>query len=154
MILDFLFSIIILIMSVLGLKKGFLESFTDFLNLVVGVSLALFFYVDLSFFISQYLSINNTIIIIFSIIIIFIVSIIVLRLLTSLLLFLLDGSISTYTNINKVLGFIVGGVKGVISLILFSGLFEKYISENVYIILYNQSKILVLLEPFKDYIFK
>ena len=53
MILDFLFSIIILIMSVLGLKKGFLESFTDFLNLVVGVSLALFFYVDLSFFISQ-----------------------------------------------------------------------------------------------------
>ncbi len=81
-------------------------------------------------------------------------SIIVLRLLTSLLLFLLDGSISTYTNINKVLGFIVGGVKGVISLILFSGLFEKYISENVYIILYNQSKILVLLEPFKDYIFK
>lgn len=141
-------------MSVLGLKKGFLESFTDFLNLVVGVSLALFFYVDLSFFISQYLSINNTIIIIFSIIIIFIVSIIVLRLLTSLLLFLLDGSISTYTNINKVLGFIVGGVKGVISLILFSGLFEKYISENVYIILYNQSKILVLLEPFKDYIFK
>lgn len=141
-------------MSVLGLKKGFLESFTDFLNLVVGVSLALFFYVDLSFFISRYLSINNTIIIIFSIIIIFIVSIIVLRLLTSLLLFLLDGSISTYTNINKVLGFIVGGVKGVISLILFSGLFEKYISENVYIILYNQSKILVLLEPFKDYIFK
>mgnify|MGYP001353500638 CR=1 FL=1 len=154
MILDFLFSIIILIMSVLGLKKGFLESFTDFLNLVVGVSLALFFYVDLSFFISQYLSINNTIIIIFSIITIFIMSIIVLRLLTSLLLFLLDGSISTYTNINKVLGFIVGGVKGVISLILFSGLFEKYISENVYIILYNQSKILVLLEPFKDYIFK
>ncbi len=141
-------------MSVLGLKKGFLESFTDFLNLVVGVSLALFFYVDLSFFISQYLSINNTIIIIFSIITIFIMSIIVLRLLTSLLLFLLDGSISTYTNINKVLGFIVGGVKGVISLILFSGLFEKYISENVYIILYNQSKILVLLEPFKDYIFK
>ena len=154
MILDFLFSTIILIMSVLGLKKGFLESFTDFLNLVVGVSLALFFYVDLSFFISQYLSINNTIIIIFSIITIFIMSIIVLRLLTSLLLFLLDGSISTYTNINKVLGFIVGGVKGVISLILFSGLFEKYISENVYIILYNQSKILVLLEPFKDYIFK
>jgi len=67
MIIDLLFSMIILIMSVFGMKKGFIESFTDFLNLVVGIALALLFYVDLSFLVSQYISINATIIIIFSI---------------------------------------------------------------------------------------
>ena len=71
MIIDLLFSMIILIMSVFGMQKGFVESFTDFLSLVVGIALALLFYVDLSFLISQYISINETIIINFSIIIIF-----------------------------------------------------------------------------------
>ena len=41
-----------------------------------------------------------------------------------------------------------------VPVVLFAGIFEKYISNNVYQILYDQSKILVLLEPFKDYIFK
>lgn len=154
MIIDFLFSVIIFIMGIFGMKKGFIESFTDFLNLVVGVSLALLFYVDLSFYISQYISVSATIIIIFSLVIIFLMSIIAMRLLTSLLLFLLDGSISSYKNINIILGFIIGSVKGIITLTLFAGIFEKYISVNVYQILYGQSKILVLLEPFKDYIFK
>ena len=45
-------------MGVFGMRKGFIESLTDFLNLVVGISIALFFYVDLSFFISKYVSIN------------------------------------------------------------------------------------------------
>ena len=154
MIIDLLFLMIILIMSIFGMNKGFIESFTDFLNLVVGIILALLFYVDLSFFISQYLSINTTIIIFFSIVIIFLMSVVALRLLTSLLLFLLDGSISAYKNLNMVLGFIIGGAKGIIALILFAGIFEKYISSNVYQILYEQSNILVLLEHFKDFIFK
>ena len=80
-------------MGVFGMRKGFIESFTDFLNLVVGVSTALFFYVDLSFFLSQYVSINPTIIIFFSIGAIFVITLVILRLLTRLLLFLFDGSI-------------------------------------------------------------
>jgi hypothetical protein len=47
----------------------------------------------------------------------------------------------------------LGIFKGVISLVLFTGLFEKYISVRLYEILFEQSKILVLLEPIKDYIF-
>jgi len=141
-------------MGIFGMKKGFVESFTDFLNLVVGVSLALLFYVDLSFYISQYISVSASIIIVFALVIIFLMSIVAMRLLTSLLLFLLDGSISSYKNINMILGFIVGLVKGIITLTLFAGIFEKYISVKLYQILYGQSKILVLLEPFKDYIFK
>lgn len=153
MIIDFLFLMIFLTMGVFGMRKGFIESLTDFLNLVVGISIALFFYVDLSLFISKYVSINTTIIIFFSIGIIFAISLVILRLLTSLLLFLFDGSISSYKTLNNVLGFMSGIFKGVISLVLFTGLFEKYISVRLYEILFEQSKILVLLEPIKDYIF-
>ena len=153
MIIDFLFLMIFLTMGVFGMRKGFIESLTDFLNLAVGISIALFFYVDLSLFISKYVSINTTIIILFSIGIIFAISLVTLRLLTSLLLFLFDGSISSYKTINNVLGFMLGIFKGAISLVLFTGLFEKYISVRLYEILFEQSKILVLLEPIKDYIF-
>ena len=153
MIIDFLFLMIFLTMGVFGMRKGFIESLTDFLNLIVGISIALFFYVDLSLFISKYVSINTTIIIFFSIGIIFAISLVILRLLTSLLLFLFDGSISSYKILNNVLGFMLGIFKGAISLVLFTGLFEKYISVRLYEILFEQSKILVLLEPIKDYIF-
>ena len=153
MIIDILFLMIFLVMGVFGMSKGFIESLTDFLNLVVGISIALFFYVDLSFFISKYVSINPTIIISFCFGIIFVMSLIMLRLLTSLLLFLFDGSISTYKTLNTILGFMLGIFKGVLSLVLFAGIFEKFISVRLYEILFEQSKILVLLEPIKDYIF-
>ncbi len=153
MIIDILFIMIFLIMGVLGMRKGFIESFTDFLNLVVGIAIALFFYVDLSFFLSKYVSFNPTIIIFFSIAIIFAISLIILRLLTSMFLFLFDGSISSLNTLNKILGFILGIFKGTLSLILFTGIFEKFISVRLYEILFEQSKILVLLEPIKDYIF-
>ena len=153
MVIDFLFLMIFFTMGVFGMKKGFIESLTDFLNLAVGISIALFFYVDLSLFISKYVSINTTIIIFFSIGIIFAISLVILRLLTSLLLFLFDGGISSYRILNNVLGFMLGIFKGAISLVLFTGLFEKYISVRLYEILFEQSKILVLLEPIKDYIF-
>ena len=105
MTIDILFLMIFLIMGVFGMRKGFIESFTDFLNLIVGVSIALFFYVDLSFFISKYVSVSPTIIIFFSIGLIFTISLIVLRLLTSLLLFIFDGSVSSYKMLNMILGF-------------------------------------------------
>ena len=153
MIIDILFVMIFLIMGVFGMRKGFIESLTDFLNLVVGISIALFFYVDLSFFISKYVSINPTIIIFFSIGVIFVISLIILRLLTSLLLFIFDGSISSYKILNMILGFMLGIFKGVLSLVLFTAIFEMFISVRLYEILFEQSKILVLLEPIKDYIF-
>ena len=153
MIIDILFLMIFLIMGVFGMRKGFIESLTDFLNLVVGISLALFFYVDLSFFISKYVSINTTFIIFFSIGVIFVISLIILRLLTRLLLFLFDGSISSYKTLNMFLGFMLGIFKGALSLVLFTGIFEKFISLRLYEILFEQSTILVLLEPIKDYIF-
>ena len=61
MIIDFLFLMIFLTMGVFGMRKGFIESLTDFLNLVVGISIALFFYVDLSLFISTNFSTINSV---------------------------------------------------------------------------------------------
>ena len=107
----------------------------------------------ISFLISKYISASETIIIFFSITLIFIFSLLILRLFTSFLLFLFDGSISSYKVLNNALGFLLGGVKGILSLVLFTGIFEKYISVKLYEILFEQSKILVLLEPLKDYIF-
>ena len=52
-----------------------------------------------------------------------------------------------------ILGFMLGIFKGVLTLVLFTGFFEKFISVRLYEILFEQSKILVLLEPIKDYIF-
>ena len=78
---------------------------------------------------------------------------VILRFIASLLLFLFDGSISSYKIPNKILGFALGGIKGILSLVLFSWIFEKFISLRLYEILFEQSKILVLLEPLKDYIF-
>jgi len=52
-----------------------------------------------------------------------------------------------------ILGFFLGGIKGILSLVLFSGIFERFISLRLYEILFEQSKILVLLKPLKDYIF-
>ena len=44
------------------------------------------------------------------------------------LLFLFDGSISSYKIPNMILGFFLGGIKGILSLVLFSGIFERFIS--------------------------
>ena len=132
MVIDILFSIIILITAIFGMKKGFIESFTDFLNLVVSICVALLFYVELSYIISKYVSINGTVIVIFSILLLFIVTIILLRLTTSFLLFLFDNSFSTFKPLNSTLGFILGAIKGILSLTLFAGIFENYISLKVY----------------------
>ena len=140
-------------MGVFGMKKGFIESLTDFLNLVVGISFALFFYVDLSFLISKYVAISQTVIIFLSIGIIFAISLTALRLLTSLLLFIFDESISSYKRLNMILGFMLGIFKGSLSLVLFAGIFEKFISVRLYELLFEHSKILVFLKPIKDYIF-
>jgi len=155
MVIDFLFLMIILIMSVFGMRKGFIESFTDFLNLVVGISIALSFYVDLSFFISKYISINSTVIIFSSILIIFLFTLIILRLITSLLLFLFDGSISSYKIPNMILGFMLGAFKGVLALVLFSvflkslflsGFMKFYFNSQRFLFFWNHSKTIFLVD--------
>ena len=73
------------------------------------------------------------------------------RFITSLLLFLFRGS-NSFVLLDKISGFIFGGLKTAVLLIIFIWFFDTFVSSKIYTLLYSESQILVLLEPFKDYI--
>lgn len=153
MVLDILFCLLIGFNAVLGIKKGFIDAIFEFIDIGVGIFFAIFFYFDLTVFLSSFLDIDTRWIFLLSAGFIFFISIMISRFLTSILLFLFDGSLS-FVAIDKFLGFLFGGLKTIILLTIFIWFFDTFISNKIYDILYSESQILVLLEPFKDYISK
>ena len=153
MVIDILFCLLIGFNAVLGIKKGFIDAIFEFIDIGVGIFFAIFFYFDLTVFLSSFLDIDTRWIFLLSAGFIFFISIIISRFLTSILLFLFDGSLS-FVAIDKFLGFLFGGLKTIILLTIFIWFFDTFISNKIYDILYSESQILVLLEPFKDYISK
>ena len=123
----------------------------EFIDIGVGIFFALSFYIDLTILLSSFLPIGTGWILLISGIIIFFLSIMISRFITSLLLFLFRGS-NSFILLDKVAGFIFGGLKTVVLLTIFIWFFDAFISSKIYSLLYNESQILVLLEPFKDYI--
>ena len=153
MVIDILFCLLIGFNAVLGIKKGFIDAIFEFIDIGVGIFFAIFFYFDLTVFLSSFLDIDTRWIFLLSAGFIFFISIMISRFLTSILLFLFDGSLS-FVAIDKFLGFLFGGLKTIILLTIFIWFFDTFISNKIYNILYSESQILVLLEPFKDYISK
>ena len=153
MVIDILFCLLIGFNAVLGIKKGFIDAIFEFIDIGVGIFFAIFFYFDLTVFLSSFLDIDTRWIFLLSAGFIFLISIMISRFLTSILLFLFDGSLS-FVAIDKFLGFLFGGLKTIILLTIFIWFFDTFISNKIYDILYSESQILVLLEPFKDYISK
>lgn len=153
MVIDILFCLLIGFNAVLGIKKGFIDAIFEFIDIGVGIFFAIFFYFDLTVFLSSFLDIDTRWIFLLSAAFIFFISIMISRFLTSILLFLFDGSLS-FVTIDKLLGFLFGGLKTIILLTIFIWFFDTFISNKIYDILYSESQILVLLEPFKDYISK
>ena len=153
MVIDILFCLLIGFNAVLGIKKGFIDAIFEFIDIGVGIFFAIFFYFDLTVFLSSFLDIDTRWIFLLSAGFIFFISIMISRFLTSILLFLFDGSLS-FVAIDKFLGFLFGGLKTIILLTIFIWFFDTFISDKIYDILYSESQILVLLEPFKDYISK
>ena len=153
MVIDILFCLLIGFNAVLGIKKGFIDAIFEFIDIGVGIFFAVFFYFDLTVFLSSFLDIDTRWIFLLSAGFIFFISIMISRFLTSILLFLFDGSLS-FVTIDKLLGFLFGGLKTIILLTIFIWFFDTFISNKIYDILYSESQILVLLEPFKDYISK
>ena len=151
MIIDILFSLLIVFNAVLGIRKGLFDAVFEFIDIGVGIFFALSFYVDLTILLSSFLPIGTGWILLISGIIIFFLSIMISRFITSLLLFLFRGS-NSFVLLDKVAGFIFGGLKTVVLLTIFIWFFDAFISNKIYSLLYNESQILVLLEPFKDYI--
>ena len=153
MVIDILFCLLIGFNAVLGINKGFIDAIFEFIDIGVGIFFAIFFYFDLTVFLSSFLDIDTRWIFLLSAAFIFFISIMISRFLTSILLFLFDGSLS-FVAIDKFLGFLFGGLKTIILLTIFIWFFDTFISNKIYDILYSESQILVLLEPFKDYISK
>ena len=151
MIIDILFSLLIVFNAILGIRKGLFDAVFEFIDIGVGIFFALSFYIDLTILLSSFLPIGTGWILLISGIIIFFLSIMISRFITSLLLFLFRGS-NSFVLLDKVAGFIFGALKTVLLLTIFIWFFDAFISSKIYSLLYNESQILVLLEPFKDYI--
>tara|TARA_B110000116_G_scaffold52436_1_gene43983 strand:- start:87 stop:572 length:486 start_codon:yes stop_codon:yes gene_type:complete len=153
MVIDVLFCLLIFFNAILGIKKGFFDAVFEFIDIGVGIFFALAFYIDLTIFLSSFLTIGTGWTLLISGVIIFFFSIIVSRFITSVLLFLFRGS-NSFTLVDKVFGFLFGGLKTILLLTIFIWFFDTFVSSKIYDILYSESQILVLLEPMKDYISK
>ena len=151
MVIDILFCLLIFFNAILGIKKGFFDAVFEFIDIGVGIFFALAFYIDLTIFLSSFLTIGTGWTLLISGVIIFFFSIIISRFITSVLLFLFRGS-NSFTLIDRVFGFLFGGLKTILLLTIFIWFFDTFVSSKIYDVLYNESQILVLLEPMKDYI--
>jgi uncharacterized membrane protein required for colicin V production len=151
MIIDILFCLLIFFNAILGIRKGLFDAVFEFIDIGVGIFFALSFYIDLTIFLSSFLTIGTGWTLLISGLVIFFFSIIISRFITSLLLFLFSGSTS-FTLIDRFFGFLFGGLKTILLLTIFVWFFDAFISSKIYSILYSESQILVLLEPMKDYI--
>tara|TARA_B110000914_G_scaffold207610_1_gene204455 strand:- start:302 stop:787 length:486 start_codon:yes stop_codon:yes gene_type:complete len=151
MVIDILFCLLIFFNAILGIKKGFFDAVFEFIDIGVGIFFALAFYIDLTIFLSSFLTIGTGWTLLISGVIIFFFSIIISRFITSVLLFLFRGS-NSFTLIDRVFGFLFGGLKTILLLTIFIWFFDIFVSSKIYDVLYSESQILVLLEPMKDYI--
>ena len=118
MVIDILFCLLIFFNAILGIKKGFFDAVFEFIDIGVGIFFALAFYIDLTIFLSSFLTIGTGWTLLISGVIIFFFSIIVSRFITSVLLFLFRGS-NSFTLVDKVFGFLFGGLKTILLLTIF-----------------------------------
>jgi len=149
MVVDILFSILILFIGISGSKKGFLDEISEFIGIGLGIWLAMSFYVDLTIKLHSFININMELTQFFSAIIIFIITIMGVRFITSVLSFFYENS-NIFSVANQLFGFLFGILKGMLLLVVFLWFFDNYISNNIYIMLTEESKIISLLNPMKD----
>ena len=149
MVVDILFSILILFIGISGSKKGFLDEISEFIGIGLGIWLAMSFYVDLTIKLHSFININMELTQFFSAIIIFIITIMGIRFITSVLSFLYENS-NIFSVANQLCGFLFGILKGILLLVVFLWFFDNYISNNIYTMLIEESKIISLLNPMKD----
>ena len=149
MVVDILFSILILFIGISGSKKGFLDEISEFIGIGLGIWLAMSFYVDLTIKLHSFININMELTQFFSAIIIFIITIVGVRFITSVLSFLSENS-NIFSVANQLFGFLFVILKGILLLVVFLWFFDNYISNNIYTMLIEESKIISLLNPMKD----
>ena len=75
MVIDILFCLLIGFNAVLGIKKGFIDAVFEFIDIGIGIFFALFFYFDLTVFLSSFLDVDTRWIFLISGVFIFFISI-------------------------------------------------------------------------------
>ena len=91
MVVDILFSILILFIGISGSKKGFLDEISEFIGIGLAIWLAMSFYVDLTIKLHSFITINMELIQFFSAIVIFIITVVGVRFITSVLSFFYEN---------------------------------------------------------------
>ena len=123
----------------LGLKRGFLEEISRILGLAFSIIISFNNYLNLSEIISKWTSLNQKGVLIISYLIIFIISIQFFKLISKILQFLF---ISKSTKMmNKLLGALVGFLKGMIFISIFVWFFELIPNHRISKIILSESKI-------------
>ena len=123
----------------LGLKRGFLEEIGRILGLAFSIIISFNNYLNLSEIISKWTSLNQKGVLIISYLIIFIISIQFFRLISKILQF---SFISKSTKMmNKLLGALVGFLKGMIFISIFVWFFELIPNHKISKIILSESKI-------------
>ena len=127
MVVDILFSILILFIGIAGSRKGFLDEISEFIGIGLAIWLVMSFYVDLTIKLHSFININMELTQFFSAIIIFIITIVGVRFITSVLSFLYENS-NIFSVANQLFGFLFGILKGILLLVVFLWFFDNYIS--------------------------
>ena len=115
--LDILTTIFIIVLGVIGYKRGLVEELGRLLGLIIAISFAWSYYVELSGILLNIFNINPWVVMIFSFTIIFIAVLLLARILTKFIHLLL---LSKSTKLlNRSMGFVFGSLKAVLIVMVF-----------------------------------
>lgn len=138
----------LLFLGLVGFKRGFVIEFGKLIALVFTLWLSITYYVDFAEILQQELSANPYFILFISFSIIFIVTLIVTR----LIVVLIDQILGYKKNrlFNQLFGFVVGVMKGTISIALILWAFELLPFQNWTDTLYQESQIAKTVKTVRD----
>ncbi len=115
--LDILTAMFIIALGIIGYKRGLVEELGRLLGLIIAISFAWSYYVELSGIILNIFNINPWVVMIFSFTIIFIAVLLLARILTKFIhLLLLSKSTKL---VNRTMGFVFGSLKAVLIVMVF-----------------------------------
>jgi len=115
--LDVLACFFMLLMGSVGFRRGFIEEAGRLIGLIVSTIFSLQYYLTLSSKILTFIHLNTFVVMVISFSIIFVLMLFIVRVLTRFFHILLTSRGTMFAN--RSMGFVFGGIKGIIILMLF-----------------------------------
>ncbi len=146
--LDALAVMIILIMGIIGFKRGLVEELGRLFGMFIAVSLAGGYYLKLSAVVLENIDINPWVIMVFSFAVIFIIVLFIMRLFTRFIHLLLLSKSTKW--LNRIMGLIFGSVKASLVLMVFLWALDISPKKDWSEIIYEQSSIALSLRNMRE----